>query len=151
MFARKNTRAGTASALLQPPHTLALCVKGNSMEEVKTNLYPCKHCNETGTCTSGKDGTSCLVCVKAHKFNSKKEHFGLVCGTCSGTGQVEPKTERLNRRARPILSILIVYLLLVFILIFGLSENQYFNEFLVFAGTIIGSVTAFYFGNAKNT
>ena len=24
MFARKNTRAGTASALLQPPHTLAL-------------------------------------------------------------------------------------------------------------------------------
>ena len=33
------------------------------MQDNKNSLYECKHCNQTGTCTTGKDGVSCMTCV----------------------------------------------------------------------------------------
>lgn len=121
------------------------------MQEIKANLYPCKHCNETGTCSSGENGSSCSACVKYHELKGKQQYFGLACGTCNGVGQAEPTTERINKRVKPILSMVIVFLLLVFSMLLALTNNKYFPEFIVFAGTIIGSVTTFYFSNSKNT
>ena len=120
------------------------------MPEIKTSLYPCQHCKETGTCTTGKDGASCLACINFHKIKEKGACFGLACGTCLGIGKAEPKTDRVNKRMRSVLSLLIVYLILVITAILGINQNPYFTEFLVFAGTIIGSITAFYYSNTKN-
>ncbi|MEJ1342475.1 MAG: molecular chaperone DnaJ [Candidatus Sedimenticola sp. (ex Thyasira tokunagai)] len=120
------------------------------MQEIKVNLYPCKHCNETGICTSGKDGCSCQACVKYHELKKYKEHFGLACGTCGGLGQAEPVTERINKRTKPILAMSIVFIVLICLIVLAVFENPHFTEFLAFSGTLIGSITAFYFGNAKS-
>lgn len=121
------------------------------MPEVKANLYPCRHCKESGTCNSGKDGSSCQACVKNHELKGKQPHFGLACGTCNGIGQAEPTTERMNKRIKPMLALGIVFLVLMFTFALAATNNQYFTEFLAFAGTLMGSVTAFYFSHAKNT
>jgi len=121
------------------------------VKEIKANLYPCKHCKETGTCTSGENGTSCLACSKYHELKSKQPLTGLACGTCNGLGQSEPATERINKRVKPLLAMGIIFLVLLFTFVLALTKNQYFTEFLAFAGTLMGSVTAFYFSHARNT
>lgn len=45
----------------------------------------------------------------------------------------------------------IVFFLLIFTFILAIYKNPYFTEFLAFAGTLMGSVTAFYFSHAKNS
>ena len=120
------------------------------MQEVRSNLYPCRHCDETGVCKSGPDGSSCLACAKYHELKGK-EFVGLACGTCGGLGQSEPMTERLNKRTKPLLAMGIVFLILIFVFLLALSKNPHFPEFLAFAGTLIGGVTAFYFNSRNNT
>jgi len=118
------------------------------MQEVKSNLYPCRHCDETGICTSGGEGRSCQACAKYHELKGR-DFIGLACGTCGGLGQSEPFTERLNKRIKPLLAMAIVFLVLVFVFVLALAKNPHFPEFLAFGGTLIGGVTAFYF-NARN-
>jgi len=121
------------------------------MQEIKANLYPCKHCSETGVCVTGVNSTSCQACVKYHELKKDKEYTGLACGTCGGLGQSEPITERLNKRTKPLLAMGIVFMVLLFTFILGLSKNPHFSEFLAFSGTLVGSITAFYFSHAKST
>lgn len=120
------------------------------MQEVRSNLYPCRHCEETGVCKSGPNGSSCLACAKYHELKGK-EFVGLACGTCGGLGQSEPVTERMNKRVKPLLAMLIVFLLLLSVFILALINNPHFPEFLAFASTLIGGVTAFYFNSRNNT
>lgn len=120
------------------------------MQKVRSNLYPCRHCDETGVCKSGPNGSSCLACAKYHELKGR-EFVGLACGTCGGLGQSEPMTERLNKRTKPLLAMGIVFLVLIFVFVLALSKNPHFPEFLAFAGTLIGSVTAFYFNSRNNT
>lgn len=120
------------------------------MQDIKVNLYPCKHCNETGTCNSGKDKSSCQACAKHHELKGNEPFFGLACGTCSGIGQAEPTTERMNKRIKPMLALGIVFLILIFTFVLAVVNNQYFAQFLAFAGTLMGSVTAFYFSHARS-
>ena len=120
------------------------------MQEVRSNLYPCRHCEETGVCKSGLNGSSCHACAKYHQLKGK-EFVGLACGTCGGLGQSEPMTERLNKRTKPLLAMGIVFLVLIFLFVLAFSKNTHFPEFLAFAGTLIGSVTAFYFNSRNNT
>lgn len=63
------------------------------MQEVTAKLYPCKHCDESGTCKSGENQSSCRACVKYHELKGKQPLWGLACGTCGGIGQVEPTTD----------------------------------------------------------
>ena len=119
------------------------------MHEIKANLYPCKHCNETGTCSSGTEGASCDACVKGHELSRRQPYFGLSCSACNGIGQTEPRTERINKRVKPVLAMGIVFLLLIFIFALALMGNAHFPEFLAFSGTLIGSITAFYFTHNK--
>lgn len=120
------------------------------MQEVRSNLYPCRHCEETGVCKSGPNGSSCRACAKYHELKGK-EFTGLACGTCGGLGQSEPVTERMNKRVKPLLAMGIVFLLLLAVVILALVNNPHFPEFLAFASTLIGGVTAFYFNNRNNT
>jgi hypothetical protein len=63
---------------------------------------------------------------------------------------VEPLTVRLQQRIVPLLALILVYAALVLIWSYASREN--FHELLAFAGTLIGSVTGFYFGgrSARN-
>ncbi len=119
------------------------------MHETKANLYPCKHCNESGTCSTGKDGASCTACVNVHELSKSQSYFGLSCAACNGIGQAEPKTERINKRVKPVLAMGIVFLLLIFMFALALTGNSHFPEFLAFSGTLIGSIIAFYFTHSK--
>ncbi|MUK71481.1 molecular chaperone DnaJ [Aliivibrio fischeri] len=122
------------------------------MENITANLHLCKHCNETGTCTTGSEGNSCVACIKYHDLKVSKIYKGLACGTCGGLGMSEPLTERLNKRTKPLLAIGIVFTLLIFTFILGLMNSEHFSTFLAFSGTLIGSIITFYFSNAsKNT
>ena len=121
------------------------------MDDVKTNLYPCKHCGETGICKSGKEESSCFACVKNHELKTNREYVGLACGTCGGLGLAEPVTERMNKRIKPLLAMGIVFLVLIFTFALAAVNNQHFNEFLAFSGTLIGSITAYYFSYVKTT
>ncbi|SDZ90891.1 hypothetical protein SAMN05216562_1146 [Microbulbifer marinus] len=49
------------------------------------------------------------------------------------------------------LAVLTVLLLLGFIFSLALMQNPHFPEFLAFSGTLLGSITAYYFTNSKNT
>lgn len=120
------------------------------MHEIQAKLYPCKHCDESGTCKSGENLSSCMVCAKYHELKGKTPFFGLACGTCGGIGQAEPTTDRMNKRIKPMLALSIVFSVLVFTFLLAVFKSPHFTEFLAFSGTLMGAVTAFYFNNAKN-
>ncbi|OMH28075.1 molecular chaperone DnaJ [Motiliproteus sp. MSK22-1] len=113
---------------------------------MKVNLYPCAHCEGKGTCKNGGDGSSCTACVKRNDLKGK-EYSGLLCGACGGLGMAEPYTERINKRTKPILAVVIVFVMLFMIIGLALSKNPHFPEVLAFAGTLIGGVVAYYFSS----
>ena len=108
----------------------------------------CAHCKSSGTCATAGSGASCAVCVSKHKLpaatSQDQRHTGIVCSVCSGHGHVEPFTTRLQQRIAPLLAIVLVYAALG--LIWSHASKENFHELLAFAGTLIGSVTGFYFG-----
>lgn len=124
------------------------------MEGIKANLYPCAHCDGSGTCKNGKEKSSCSACIKRNELKGK-EYVGLLCGSCGGIGLAEPVTERLNKRTKPLLAMGIVFFMLILIFVFAFTKNEYFNQILAFAGTLIGSITGYYFsasrGNSGNS
>lgn len=118
------------------------------MEDIKSNLYPCAHCGGTGTCNNGPDNKSCSSCIKKNELKGK-DHFGLLCGSCGGIGMAEPMTERLNKRTKPLLAMGIVFSVLVIVFSFAFTKHENFSEILVFASTLIGSITGYYFSSNK--
>ena len=118
--------------------------------EIKSNLYPCAHCEQTGTCRNGLEGATCEACIKKNEVKGKGL-TGLSCGICGGIGQAEPMTERMNKRITPLLSMLIVLPLLLLIFIAMLTSNEHFNQILAFSSAIIGSVIGFYFSGSRQS
>ena len=123
------------------------------MEEIRSNLYECKHCSGSGTCTSGEGGKSCVTCAKRAKipFWNRKNHIGLVCECCGGIGKAELVTERMNKRIAPLLAIYLVIILLMFLIAATFTKNEFFSEILAFSSAIIGSVVGYYFSSRKAT
>lgn len=117
--------------------------------EIKANLYPCAHCNQTGTCASGPDGQSCLACIKVNELKGK-ELIGVLCGSCNGLGMAEPRTERMNKRIKPLLAIALIFSLLGGVFISALLKSPYFSEILAFSGTLLGSIVGYYFSIQQN-
>ena len=117
------------------------------MEDIKSNVYKCKHCNQTGTCTTGKDGASCAACVKSNEL--KGYHFGLCCGSCGGLGKGEPSTERMNKRTRPLLAVGTIGVLIISTLILAFNDSPHFSTFLAFASTLSASIVTYYFNTNK--
>lgn len=120
------------------------------MEQIKANLYPCAHCDGSGTCKNGLQQTSCLACINKNELKGK-EHVGLVCGSCGGLGVAEPFTERLNNRIKPLLAMSIVFVMLIFMFVLALIKSPYFTEVLAFASTLIGGIVAYYFAAARRS
>lgn len=118
------------------------------MESIKSNLYPCAHCEGTGTCKNGLEGKSCASCIKKNELKGK-DHSGLLCGSCGGIGLAEPLTERINKRTKPLLAMSIVFVVLVIVAVCLVVRSDYFSEVLVFASTLIGSITGYYFSSNK--
>lgn len=115
------------------------------MNENEHNLYPCAHCQGSGTCSTGNNGESCHVCINETK--AARNSYGLVCSVCGGVGFAELKTDKINKRVTSILAMLIAYFALALVLILAVTNNKYFSEALAFSGTLIGSITGFYFSN----
>jgi hypothetical protein len=115
------------------------------MSENEYNLYPCAHCQGSGTCATGKEGESCCVCIKESKSN--KDSHGIVCSVCGGLGLAELKTDRINKRVTSFLAILIAYFALIMVFVLAVTNNKYFSEALAFSGTLIGGITGFYFSS----
>ena len=109
----------------------------------------CAHCEKTGTCRSGTDGSSCGVCIKSAKLPAQAA-TGLVCSVCGGIGMAEPKTLKFLNRFLPMFAAGFVGVLLLWLLILAVAGHQSFHDFLTFAGTAIGSVTGYYFGGTKH-
>ncbi|WP_155489115.1 molecular chaperone DnaJ [Photobacterium leiognathi] len=121
------------------------------MEVNKLNLYECKHCTGTGTCTTGHNQDSCRACIQRAEipFWRRKNQTGLICGVCSGLGITEPTTDRMNKRIAPVLAIYLTGILLGLLTYALIMESQYFTELLAFSSAIIGSVVGYYFSNKK--
>jgi hypothetical protein len=112
----------------------------------------CLHCEKTGTCRNGVDGVSCATCSrKGSRYGDHSDApKGLVCSVCEGRGSVEPFTLKLQNRFLPFFAMGFVVLLLAFIAIAYFSNNgKGFETILGFAGTLIGSITGYYFGGKQ--
>jgi hypothetical protein len=128
------------------------------MEYHNQHIFDCAHCAGTGTCTKGKNETSCVACIKRNDltqglfskiFSKTQDHTGLSCGTCGGLGKTDTLTHRMNNRTAPLLAISIIAFCFTLIF-FALFKNEHLSEILTFCGTLIGSVVGYYF-SGKNT
>lgn len=117
------------------------------MRDPIINLYDCKHCNGTGTCSNGLENTSCECCAKKNElpFWRRKKQVGLICGCCGGIGKAELLTDRMNKRVTPLLAIYLVVMILGTLVISIVTGSQYSSELLAFSSAIIGSICGFYF------
>lgn len=112
-----------------------------------SNAMPCAHCNSTGTCSSGENNYSCAVCVKYNKLKNDTSHKGLICSVCKGLGAGEIKSDRINNIITPFLAVVIVYFVL-FIISINMN-NSNLDKLLIFGGTLIGSITGYYFAEKR--
>lgn len=121
--------------------------------QITTNLYECKHCGGSGTCTHGVDNTSCIACAKKHElsFWRQRGQVGLICGSCGGIGQAEPLSERMNNRAGPLIAMMLTFGLLLLIFWSAMVESPFFSQILAFSSGIIGSIAGFYFSRKQNS
>ena len=114
------------------------------MKDLKSNLYPCAHCKETGTCANGIDGHSCALCVKRSDFKVKQELEGLPCSVCRGLGIAEPSTELMHKRTPVIIAVILPTLLFSLIFIAIIIKSEYFTQILTFASTLLGMILTFW-------
>jgi hypothetical protein len=123
---------------------------------VMADRVPCAHCGQTGTCKNGPDGQSCEVCIRRNRpfwgiFGSRNQGaaVGIVCSVCRGFGTIEPLSVRLHKRIVPLLAMIIVYVALY--IVFAHATEDKFDQILAFAGTLIGSITGYYFGGLQRS
>ena len=75
--------------------------------------------------------------------------MGIVCSVCGGEGSFEPFTIQLQNRIVPLLAVGIVYFALAIVGFIAFEGKDYYHEIIAFAGTLIGSVTGYYFGGKQ--
>jgi len=110
----------------------------------------CGHCEGHGTCHSGTGDASCFVCTKeAGVANPDGQHHGLPCSICHGHGCGAPKEVKTNRLMGAYVTIICSASVFVIIIVSGFGFKDHLDKVLTFGGTIIGSITGFYFGGRK--
>ena len=72
--------------------------------------------------------------------------MGLPCLICEGRGSVEPFSLKLHNRFLPFFAMGFVTLLLILVGLVVFFADKSFEKVIGFAGTLIGSITAYYFG-----
>jgi len=121
---------------------------------------PCRHCSGQGTCKTGIGGASCAVCVRGdipflHRLLGRGRpldfgnvvYTGLVCSVCHGRGTLEPTTFKFHNRMAPVLAL--IFIIFGGSLLVKFRGHQSFDAVLTFVGTLIGSVTGYYFGGQR--
>jgi hypothetical protein len=118
----------------------------------------CAHCSKTGTCENGTGGMACQLCVarwskRNATFDFKADLKGIPCSTCWGKGFIYKSLSEQSRFDNTVPAVLGGVLAgLSFALLFYLSHTgngEGFNKALVFTGTLLGSITGYYFGAPK--
>jgi hypothetical protein len=72
--------------------------------------------------------------------------MGLPCSICEGRGSVEPLSLMLHNSFLPFFAMGFVTLLLIFLGLVCFFRPDSFDKVIGFAATLIGSITAYYFG-----
>ena len=118
-------------------------------------LLPCQHCRGEGTCIAADPvkRLSCDVCIERWRTQGalmgEGPFKGLVCSVCRGRAWAESATLVWSNRFPFILSALLVVMsstLLFFAKKIGIDPAHA----LTFVGTLIGSITGYYFGGEKS-
>ena len=113
-------------------------------------LVPCKHCDESGTCNPGKP--SCGVCIGRWRVREQlgpgDPTSGLICSVCWGKGLVEASAAKWNNRFPFILASGLVLLGFALLFLIGWTKIDE-HQALTFVGTLLGSITGFYFGGER--
>ena len=121
----------------------------------EVQLHECKHCSGTGTCATD-NGKSCDKCIVEAKpkgiFRARLKNTtncGIVCSVCDGLGEAQTKTNKLNSRARFTLSLAIIIPVILILVIVILHQESLAPQYLTFSGTLIASITGYYFGSRE--
>jgi len=119
------------------------------------DLVPCAHCCQSGTCRNGLNGKGCALCQSTWlKYSGKNyikdmDQTGIVCSVCWGKGLAEPSNQKWRYRFPAGLAILIIVAGLSLLVFF--AEKPGFDKIIVFVGTLVGSVTGYYFGGERGS
>jgi len=107
----------------------------------------CSHCSGLGTCRTGNGTVSCFVCAKtAGVADPDQAHHGLPCSICHGHGCSAPREVKTNRLMGAYVTIICSASVFIIIALSGFFFKDQFDKVLTFGGTVIGSITGFYFG-----
>lgn len=118
-------------------------------------LTNCAHCKGTGTCTTGAEGASCQICLAAWRqrnklLNEGADPKGLRCTCCWGKGRVEPPgATKWDYKTPAYLGGMLAILSFILLFLTFRANNEAFSKSLVFVGTLLGSITGYYFGGQK--
>jgi hypothetical protein len=108
----------------------------------------CAHCKKTGTCTNGENGVACAYCFGFNRKPATADRLkGIRCRVCDGIGTTEPFSLKLQNTFLPFFAMGFVFLLLGVIAFAYFFKTPNFEAILGFASTLIGSITAYYFGS----
>ena len=126
-------------------------------------FQPCAHCEGKGTCKNGKDNIGCAVCF-AHgrlrythlwqrnpAIDFPTEQGAIKCSTCGGKGIVEPPgaTKWDYKTPAYLGALLAVFSFALLFTLAFLKDTEGFSKAVVFVGTLLGSITGYYFGGQK--
>jgi hypothetical protein len=116
------------------------------------DLVPCAHCSSSGSCASGENQAGCARCQdfwseRGKQFAGLSDRKSIVCSVCWGKGLAEPSNQKWQYRFPAMLALLIV-VSAVFLLCW-FANNSAFDKIIVFVGTLVGSVTGYYFGGER--
>jgi len=78
-------------------------------------------------------------------LGDRSDYTGLICGSSGGIGRPDAFTERIDKRAAPLLAFSIVFGLLIFLFTAMLVNSPFFSQILAFASGTIGAIIGFYF------
>lgn len=111
----------------------------------KLDRVLCAHCSSSGSCHSGKDASSCAVCIKDAGFKDDAPRYGLVCSVCDGSGVAEPPMDGVQ--AIGVVIALSLSFAAMFLVWKSLDSKESLDNILPFAAGVIGSITGFFFGS----
>ena len=120
-----------------------------------TTLLDCKHCNDTGTCSTGFEGRSCSACVKSHELPNyrfwfwRQDHYGLRCGACNGLLKTDMSTARINNRVAPLLALGIGASLLALSLFLTSMDKSIIPQVITGWFSLAASVIGFYYSGNR--
>lgn len=121
------------------------------------HLLDCGHCDGSGTCRSGIDGTSCAACMIAHNLKPyrflffKTSYSGLRCGGCNGLLKSDSASVRMQSRIGPILAISTLGGLATVTLFAVVLDKSLLAQVITGWLSLASSMTAFYFSKKKDS